>query len=230
MKRYKYGLFLGIVLVFTACHTNTTFEIKGTLAHVPDGTLVYLNQVGDTQDEEEIKLDSLVVKGDEFRFEGKIDQPTLGYLSFQNQKGRIPLFIERGKTEVNINQENFTSFALKGTQNNEELSEFERNLSLYKYNLLNYQGQQQTAYMEALEQKDEEKINQILTTYKKLQEEQNTFISNFLEQHKTSLTALYYLYYTSGEDLTQLATVYESLSKTDKKSNLAKLVTEKLKK
>ncbi len=230
MKRYQYGLLFGIALMFTACHTNTAFEIEGALVNVPDETWVYLNQVGVTQEVEGIKLDSMLVKDNVFRFEGKIDQPTLGYLSFQNQKGRIPLFIESGKTEVNINQENFTSFALKGTQNNEELSEFERNLSLYKYNLLSYQGQQQSTYMEALQNKDEEKINQILSTYKKLQEDQAIFIDNFLAQHKTALTSLYYLYYTSGDDVTQLTAVYESLSETDKKSNLAQLVAEKIKK
>ncbi|MBB1150704.1 DUF4369 domain-containing protein [Myroides sp. NP-2] len=230
MKKYKMGLFLGIALALTACNSKTNFEITGSLINVPDGTYVYLNQVGNAQDETGVKLDSMVVQGNVFRFEGKIDQPTLGYLSFQNQKGRIPLFIESGKTEVNINQDNFTSFALKGTENNEVLSEFERNLSLYKYNLLSYQGQQQNAYMEALQNKDEEKMNQIVATYKKLQDDQNIFVSNYLEQHKTSLTALYYLYYTSGDDLTQLTEVYESLSETDKQSNLAKLVADKLKK
>lgn len=229
MKICTQWLLLGIAVVLTSCNSKTQFEIEGILAHVPDGEMIYLSQIADTNAEELIKLDSIIVKDERFKFVGKIDQPTLGYLSFRDQKGRIPLFIESGKTEVNIDQENFTSFALKGTLNNETLSEFERNLSLYKYNLLSYQGQQQTVYMEAMQQKDEEKMQQILQGYKKLQEDQNIFIANYLEQHQTSLTALYYLYYTSKDDFTQLKMVYDNLSETDKKSNLAQLVEEKIK-
>ncbi|MCS4239729.1 hypothetical protein M2306_001889 [Myroides gitamensis] len=229
MKKHLQLLLLGIAVVFTACNSKTQFEIEGTLAHVPDGEMIYLNKVADTNANELIKLDSIVVQNEGFKFMGKIEQPTLGFLTFRDQKGRIPLFIENGKTQVTIDQDNFTSFALKGTLNNETLSEFERNLSLYKYNILTYQGQQQQVYMEAMQQKDETKMQQILLGFKKLQEDEQLFISNYLSQHQTSLTALYYLYFTSKEDLSQLKMVYENLSETDKKSNLAQLVAEKIK-
>ncbi|QQU02457.1 DUF4369 domain-containing protein [Myroides odoratus] len=229
MKKHLQLLLLGIAVVFTACNSKTQFEIEGTLAHVPDGEMIYLNKVADTNANELIKLDSIVVQNEGFKFMGKIEQPTLGFLTFRDQKGRIPLFIENGKTQVTIDQDNFTSFALKGTLNNETLSEFERNLSLYKYNILTYQGQQQQVYMEAMQQKDETKMQQILLGFKKLQEDEQLFISNYLSQHQTSLTALYYLYFTSKEDLSQLKMVYENLSETDKKSNLAQLVAGKIK-
>jgi len=100
---------------------------------------------------------------------------------------------------------------------------------LYKYNILTYQGKQQQVYMEALQQKDEAKMQQVLQGFKKLQEDEQLFISNYLNQHQTSLTALYYLYFTSKEDVSQLRTVYDNLSETDKKSNLAQLAAEKIK-
>jgi len=229
MKKHIQVLLLGIAVVLTACNSNTQFEIEGTLAHVPDGEVIYLNKVTETNANELIKLDSIVVQNERFKFVGKVEQPTLGFLSFRDQKGRIPLFIESGKTQVTIDQDNFTSFALKGTLNNETLSEFERNLSLYKYNILTYQGKQQQVYMEALQQKDEAKMQQVLQGFKKLQEDEQLFISNYLNQHQTSLTALYYLYFTSKEDVSQLRTVYDNLSETDKKSNLAQLAAEKIK-
>lgn len=229
MKKYLQLLLLGIAVVFTACNSKTQFEIEGTLVHVPDGEVIYLNKVAETDANELIKLDSIVVQNEGFKFVGKIEQPTLGFLTFRDQKGRIPLFIENGKTQVTIDQDNFTSFVLKGTLNNETLSEFERNLSLYKYNILTYQGQQQQVYMEAMQQKDEAKMQQILQGFKKLQDDEQLFISNYLSQHQMSLTALYYLYFTSKEDLSQLKMVYDNLSETDKKSNLAQLVAEKIK-
>ncbi|MBB1138922.1 DUF4369 domain-containing protein [Myroides sp. WP-1] len=228
MKINKLTLLFGIAIVLTACNSNAKFEIEGTLAHAVEGEMIYLNKIADTNPEELIKMDSVVVKNEGFAFTGKIEEPTLGYLSFREQKGRIPLFIENGKTQVNVDFDNFTSFALQGTPNNEVLSEFERNLSLYKYNLLSYQGKQQSAYMEALKQKDEEKMKQILHGYTKLQQDQNGFINNYLDQHQTSLTALYYLYFTSKDDLTSLKVVFDNLSETDKKSNLAKLTAAKL--
>lgn len=229
MKIQKYGLLLGMIALLTACTSTSQFEIEGVLAHIPDGEMVYLNKIDEKKPDELVRLDSIVVNKEGFKFVGKIDQPTLGYLSFRNQKGRIPLFIERGKTEVNIDLENFTSFALKGTPNNEALSEFERNLSMYKYNLLTYQGQQQRVYREAMQQKDEDKMQQILYGYKKLQEDEQVFIANFLQQNQSSLTALYYLYFTSKEDFSQLKSVYDHLSETDKKSNLAQMAAIKIK-
>ncbi|MGG5506390.1 MULTISPECIES: DUF4369 domain-containing protein [unclassified Myroides] len=228
MKINKQMLLFGIAIILTACNSNANFEIGGTVAHAADGEVIYLNKVADTNPEELIKIDSVVVKNEEFSFTGKVEEPTLGYLSFREQKGRIPLFIENGKTQVSVDLDNFTSLALQGTPNNEVLSEFERNLSLFKYNLLSYQGNQQNAYMEALQQKDEEKMKQILHGYTKLQQDQNVFITNYLDQHQTSLTALYYLYFTSKDDLTALKSVYENLSQTDKKSNLAKLAAAKI--
>lgn len=229
MKIQKYGLLIGMIALLTACTSTSQFEIEGVLAHIPDGEMVYLNKIDEKKPDELVRLDSIVVNKEGFKFVGKIDQPTLGYLSFRNQKGRIPLFIERGKTEVNIDLENFTSFALKGTPNNEALSEFERNLSMYKYNLLTYQGQQQRVYREAMQQKDEDKMQQILYGYKKLQEDEQVFIANFLQQNQSSLTALYYLYFTSKEDFSQLKSVYDHLSETDKKSNLAQMAAIKIK-
>jgi|GEM_PF-3986477 len=223
MKIRKYGLLFGVVTLLAACTSNNKYEIEGILAHVPEGEMIYLSKIAENNPEELIKLDSIVVKNQGFKFTGKIEQPTLGYLSFGNQKGRIPLFVESGKTQVNIDLDNFTSFALKGTANNEALSEFERNLSLYKYNALSYQGQQQQAYMEAMKQNDEEKMQQILHGYKKLQDDEHIFVTNYLQQNQSSLTALYYLYFTSKEDFSQLKNVYDNLSETDKKSNIAQL-------
>ncbi|WP_410879940.1 DUF4369 domain-containing protein [Myroides sp. DW712] len=229
MKIQKFGLLVAMIALLTACTSTSQYEIKGVLAHIPDGEMVYLSKIDENKADELIRLDSIVVHNEGFKFVGKIEQPTLGYLSFRNQKGRIPLFIEHGKTEVHIDLENFTSFALKGTTNNEALSEFERNLSMYKYNLLTYQGQQQRVYMEAMQQEDEEKMQQILRGYKKLQEDEQIFIANFLEQNQSSLTALYYLYFTSKEDFYQLKEVYDNLSETDKKSNLAQMAAVKMK-
>ena len=229
MKKRTQFAWLGLAIALTACTSKTRFEIEGTLTNVAEGEMIYLNKVADTDANELIKMDSITVRNEGFKFAGHVDQPTLGYLSFRDQKGRIPLFIENGKTQVVLDQENFTAFALKGTLNNETLSEFERNLSLYKYNLLNYQGQQQNAYMEALQQKDEAKMKQILHGYTKLQEDENTFISNYLDQHGNSLTALYYLYFTSKDDFTLLQSVYDNLSEIDKQSNLATLAATKLK-
>lgn len=230
MKTFNYWLGLSVITLFASCNlSSNNFVVEGTLGNMPDNTLVYLNKIADTNAEELIKLDSTFVKNNTFKFEGKVAYPTLGYLSFRDQKGKIPLFIESGKTQVSIDQDNFTAFDLKGTSNNETLSEFERSLSLYKYNILMYQGQQQQAYAEALEKKDEAKIKLILGKYKGLQDDQSTFIGNYLDQHSTSLTALYYLFYTSKDDLSQLKQVFDNLSETDKQSNLAQLVALKIK-
>lgn len=230
MKKNKYFLFIGIVALVTSCNLSTPkFELDGTLANMPDDTMLFLNQLSETNPEEVIKLDSTLVKNGQFKFEGKIKNPTLGFLSFKDQKGKVPLFIEQGKIHISINQDNFNSTDIKGTVNNEALSDFERNLNLYKYNLLSYQGQQQGVYMEALEKNDQEKIKEILEAFKKIQEDQAIFITNYLDTNDQSLTSLYYLYLTSSEDLTQLTSVYNKLAETDKKSNLAQLVALKLK-
>ncbi|WP_413512250.1 DUF4369 domain-containing protein [Myroides odoratus] len=230
MKTFNYWLGLSVIILFASCNlSSNNFVVEGTLANMPDNTLVYLNKIADTNAEELIKLDSTFVKNNTFKFEGKVAHPTLGYLSFRDQKGKIPLFIESGKTQVSIDQDNFTAFDLKGTSNNETLSEFERSLSLYKYNILMYQGQQQQAYAEALEKKDDATIKLILGKYKGLQDDQSTFIGNYLDQYSTSLTALYYLFYTSKDDLSQLKQVFDNLSEKDKQSNLAQLVALKIK-
>lgn len=105
MKKFTY--LLAVAAVFAACNSgNKGYTVTGTVEGADDGDIVYLETV---QGRQFVKLDSATIKGGTFTFTGAQDTAVNRYISYKadGKEGvAIDFFLENGKINVNLSQEN----------------------------------------------------------------------------------------------------------------------------
>ncbi len=227
MKTGKISIFIGASLLIISCNLNkTTYEIHGNLSNGTDDTVVYLHEISSTDAEQSIAIDSVTIKDNRFIFTGNKDISSLGFIRFKNQEATFPLFIEDGKTVFELDVNNPISFSLNGTVNNEQLSQLQKSLDLYKHNQLLFQRDNQATYLAALQTNNTEEVNRIMEEFNKLKNEKDLLLESYFDINKNTLTSLNYLYNNQDanpKNKELLKVVYSNLSENDKKSNIAQL-------
>lgn len=120
MKKLLSVILAGLALV--ACGGNS-YNIKGELEGVADSTVVTLNVI---ENGELSPIDSAILKGGKFRFQGETDTCRLAFVTFNDLDGAMSgcqLFLEKGSIKVRFSQitgEQHTS----GTVNNNAFQDF----------------------------------------------------------------------------------------------------------
>ena len=126
MKKVTY--LLAAAAVFAACNSgNKGYTVTGTVEGAADGDTVYLETVEGRQF---VKLDSAIIKGGTFTFEGKQDTAANRYISYRaaGKEGMaIDFFLENGK--ININLTSGENDSATGTANNDAYQEIRTQLA-----------------------------------------------------------------------------------------------------
>ena len=125
MKKFTY--LLAVAAVFAACNGgNKGYTVTGTVEGAADGDTVYLQTV---QGRQLVKLDSAIIKGGTFTFDGTQDTTASRYITYQaaGKDGvAIDFFLENGKIQINLAQENKSA---TGTANNDIYQEIKNQSS-----------------------------------------------------------------------------------------------------
>lgn len=227
MKTKKTRLLIGISVLIMSCNlSNKQYEIHGNLANDIDNTVVYLHEISSTDPNQSITIDSIEVKNNQFIFTGQKDISSIGYISFKNQEGKFPLFIENGKTMIDLDLDNPIAFTLTGTVNNEQLDQLRKSINLYKHNQLIFRRDNQSTYLAALQTNDTEELHRITEEFNKLKKQEETVLDEYFSINNNTLTSLNHLYNNHKDNPKYkelLPLVYKNLSENDKKSNIAQL-------
>ena len=103
MKKLFYAMAMS-GLAFAACQNTPGYTIAGTVEGATDGTYVYLQK---QSGRELVKLDSAVIKGGKFSFEGTQDTTQMRVISYVNgnDKKYLSFFLENGKLNATIGEE-----------------------------------------------------------------------------------------------------------------------------
>ena len=119
MKKIVY-LFAAGAMALTACNSEPSYKISGTVEGAEDGKVVYLQK---QQGRELVKLDSAVVTNGKFTFSGRKDTAAVHYLTINVNEGKrymLDFFLENGNITAILGQES----SIKGTVCNDAYQAF----------------------------------------------------------------------------------------------------------
>ncbi len=119
MKKLVYLFAVGS-LAFTACENAPSYKVTGTVENAADGAIVYLQEA---QGRNLVSLDSAVVKGGTFTFNGRQDAAVNRYISYTNgdQRMMTDFFLENGNINVALAE---AANNVGGTANNDAYQGF----------------------------------------------------------------------------------------------------------
>ncbi|MEI7980809.1 MAG: DUF4369 domain-containing protein, partial [Bacteroidota bacterium] len=97
MRKIPYILLIAVILASCAGNKNQ-YTIRGTVNGVDTG-IVFLQKFNADSWQ---KIDSVKLEKGKFTFQGKIELPEMWYLAIQDKQIFLPVFVESGKTEMEI--------------------------------------------------------------------------------------------------------------------------------
>ncbi|WP_400081167.1 DUF4369 domain-containing protein [Winogradskyella sp. R77965] len=117
MKKLIIFYFFGIIAL--SCQENkSNYEIDGTANGVSDGAKIYLKNISENG-REHLK-DSAIVTGEKFRMSGKVDEPTVFFMSSDKMQGQLIFMLENSNIDIELNKNNLMLSKVNGSKSNED--------------------------------------------------------------------------------------------------------------
>lgn len=130
MKKLKIILLAFVALIFvTSCNSGADdkqFTIKVTLDSLEEGNALLLQQR--TENGYEV-MDTAVMDGNNFVFQGSIDQPKMVYITSAAFRGAIPVFLESGTIQVVASIDSIAKAKVTGSKAHDFLKKTTEDLS-----------------------------------------------------------------------------------------------------
>lgn len=205
MKKLIYSLAVS-TMTLIACESQPTYKITGTSSKMVDSTIVYLQKV---QERRLVKLDSAMVIGGKFTFNGRQDTAAHRYVTGKSEgvRYRTDFFLENGQIAMILDEE----CSVTGTPLNDAYHAF-----INEHNIL--KDELQVLYKTRLE--TEEQKQEIRQKFIALQERTAETIYNHIELNIANHLGAYmfpeYADYLSNEQQKALLDKMPESFKSDK--------------
>ncbi|RNC86348.1 MAG: AhpC/TSA family protein [Winogradskyella sp.] len=133
MKKLILFSLVGLCMLSCKTEPRTDYVINGTAKGLYNGIRVYLN----TMDERGrmTAIDTAIVMNENFVLNGKVEYPSLLYLTVNGLNGRLPLMIGNYDMTLNIDNKIFDNSVLEGSKPHDILSNFNAELTNLKEKL-----------------------------------------------------------------------------------------------
>lgn len=225
----KLRIFLLIALtVITSCkkpEPRTDYIINGTAKGVYNGIRVYLNELNERGGM--VAVDTAIVMNESFTFAGKVDEPTLYYLTLQNVNGRIPLMIENNILQLTLDSKVVQNSILEGSESHTLMQEYNTTLNDYKTKIKELGN----TYSEAKFLKDSATAQAAETRIDKLNTELYEYPYEFINAHKDNAVVFQVLepqLRLQNLDFDKIFETYEGLDPAVRDSKTGKSFSAKL--
>lgn len=208
------------------------YKISGEVKGYPDGTMVFLERQGETAASGIIGVDTTVVKGGKFTFEGKAEEPLMHRVRF-DQLGGFMLILERGDIEVKGIKDSLALGVanVSGSTTNDELNAYRKDLQKIQKKVAAFEKQNEKPYAEAMAKKDTLTMKKLTEQFKKLNEEFNTAKIQYVEKNTDSFLSLLIIQEMFGNpqgDIAKTKKYFENLSNDIKETSTGKKIQENL--
>jgi peroxiredoxin len=121
MKKFLFGIAL-LPLVLEAQHPGgSNFVLTGSIKGLPEKSTVFLTNMNNPSD----TLAKGRIKNGMIRLTGKIGEPNLYELNFENAKKKIPLFIGNDDMKIEGAIDNLQGIKLSGSPSQDDFAEFQ---------------------------------------------------------------------------------------------------------
>src|SRR6056297_2515202 len=177
MKKLIYSL-LAIAFLFS-CSTEPKYTVEGTIEGLNAGSAV-LQKVKDGQME---TIDSVSIQNGEFKFTGTVEMPEYHIIKFADTLDAIPLFLENTKVKIVAHIDSIPNADIEGSEVTTLYRSFEDQLMNYNMQFRKMRNE----YMQANMGGDMEKVKQIEAEYLKVEEQQQQYIKDFIDENSSTV-------------------------------------------
>lgn len=206
---------LGAAALLASCGDSNSYSLKGEVNGVEDGTKVYIEKI-DITTGMPIKVDSTEVKGKAFAFKGKAENIEQTFISFANQEGKFPFILEKGDIAFTFDAEDITKSGASGTKNNDEFLAFSKKAEELNRSVIQYQADNQNAFMEAKEKNDREAAEGIINGFMQLAEKLEDYTDTYIDEHPNTYTTLVILAQNATSGAYHKEDLVDKFNKIDK--------------
>lgn len=218
------ALLLIIAFGYSCTNQNTedyNFTITGTIIGEYSG-LVYLYN---RESGEWIKLDSVQVENNTYKFKGTIDLPEVYYLSVDDVKGFASVFTEKSEINVTSDLNDFKNPVISGSSAQRDYESYTEKNSAYKDQL----GEIWSEIKAARENSDRALETELEEKYDSVDGQLKQHILDYAKQNNTSVVGAYVVmrnaYYYDENDLDPVVSNFdESISNSVYVKNLKERV------
>jgi hypothetical protein len=235
MKKIILLLSATVVLISCSKVGKDEYIISGTATGVENGKTIIL----ETQDAAGmglIAVDTVKVENGKFEIKGKVTEPSFHMLQLESVNGKIPFILENGEITVAINKDSINKSKISGTYNNDEFSNFNKELEKIQKGLVDFQMKNTELMNTAQQTKDTAVINRLMKEFGKLQENvgvvsKKKYIS-YAETHpKSFITALIIqgMMNDPAVDIKKVEKLYAGLDESLKTTKPGKAIDTKIK-
>lgn len=221
MKKFLFTL-TAATTILASCNSGNGFKITGKIEGKQEGN-VYLFALNNM--ERDTLAKSPITKG-AFTLTGKADSLEIAYLSIEGLRGSMPIFIENGTFELNIDINNPQNTELKGGVKQTLANQFTdihkaANQEAMKLNQL---------YQQAMSANDNAKIDSIETVFNKLGQEIEEKEDALIKANPDSPVAAYMIASNTQGEVEKLKTRFALLGEKAKNSTFGKEIAERIQK
>lgn len=200
MKNYLFLSMLLVGLMTFSCQSpsaDNSFSVKVEISNA-DGKKIHLERnIAD----EWVKMDSAVVKEGQAVLSGKIEAPEMVYLTIEDVRGAIPVFLEPAQIAVKADANNIREASVTGSLLQEKYNAFnEKNADFDKQMQMYYQQ-----YMDAAKQENDSAMQIASEAYDKVEADKKKFLVDYVMQNNNDIVSHYLLYRNTYQfDLNEL--------------------------
>ncbi|BAO77080.1 TlpA disulfide reductase family protein [Winogradskyella sp. PG-2] len=123
MKRIFTIIIVGLLIVSCKKENRTDFVINGTAPGVYNGVRIYLKYIDEKG--KEIVSDTAIVFDEKFNMDGKVEEPTMHFISVNSVDGNAMLMLENSEIDIEINKQNLMESKVTGSESNEGFIAFQ---------------------------------------------------------------------------------------------------------
>jgi peroxiredoxin len=226
-------IFLLLVLSFVLFSCSNGFVINGTVKDVADGTKVKLERQQESLGFV-VTIDTAVVKDGQFTFKGKSVEPALYQITIDSVRGKSPIIVENGEMTIAIDKENLLLNKIAGTYNNEQLSEYSRQMDKIQFKVKEFQKANDATMQSAKKTRDTAAIRKLFVENNKVKEQVRdqmlAFQKTYTDAHPKSYVSLILLQGAvtfPDADVKALKTRFDNLDSSLKTTTVGKNLEKK---
>lgn len=230
----KVILLVAVAVVLFACNNlgEGEYIIKGNIKGMKTG-LIFLEKQGMMGMNQAI--DTVKIEDGKFEIKGKTGEPEIHFLQIDKVNGKLPLILEGGEINVEVDKDSLFKSKLTGTYSNEEFTKFNE-----ESNKIQKKSQKQ---IEAFKAKNKALIEQVQKTrdtvianqlnkeYQPIQDElqknMEAFMFAYPKTHPKSFISgviIQMMLNNPKHDIKEIESLYNSLDESLKKTKPAKSV------
>ena len=174
-----------LALTLLSCnkeHFNVNINLENA-----DGKMVYLQKI---VNDEFAVIDSATIDNNIAKFNVNIDDPTTHYsLKISDVRYPINFFTENTNTNIVGDIKDLKNITITGSKAQEILNEYNKEINKFNQQYVEFRKK----YQETIQKNDTESIEKLIEEYNNISENQNNYITLFINKNSNNFIAAYVL-------------------------------------